>query len=106
MPQTIPCDSDDGNPALFLITNMETGDTLNPCVLHAADTFRALADAFAAIPDQEPAPEPTVGAAPGEEGEAAPNPPRPKSGQDGHEAAPKALTSQASPFPDATPIDS
>lgn len=106
MAASIACDSDDGNPALFLITNLETGDTLSPCALHAGDTFRALADAFAPIPDQEPALEPTAGGTAAQEGEAAPVPPRPKSGQDGHEAAPKALTSEASPFPDATPVDS
>lgn len=106
MPQVIYCDSDDGQPAAFLITNMENGDVLSPCLQHAGSVFWTLAQALGAIPDQEPPAGPTAGPDGPGEAEAATATARPKRRRAGRQAASQALDSEASPFPDAAPVDS
>ncbi len=106
MAQPIYCDSGDGEPAAFLVTNLETGDCLQPCLAHAGSVFWSLAQAFAAVPDQEPAgSQESDGSGPGE-GEAAPSTPRPKRRRARRQAASEALASEASPFEDPTPVES
>jgi hypothetical protein len=99
------CDSDDGQPAAFLVTNLDNGDTLSPCLAHAGDVFASLAQAFLGAPDQEPAPGADVNGAGAGEAGAATAPPGRKRRQGGRPAASQALDSAASPFPNPTPVE-
>ncbi len=106
MARTQLCDEDDGRPSAFLITNLETGEVVGPCLEHAGSIFWTLAQALGAVPAQEPAVQATPGAEGAGEAEAAPDAAGQKRGRTGRQAASQALTSEASPFPDLAPDDS
>ncbi len=100
------CDAEDGLPAAFLVTNLENGETVSPCLQHAGAIFLELAQALGAASTQEPAVQATAGAEGAREAEAAPDAAGRKRGRTGRQAASQALTSEASPFPDLAPDDS
>lgn len=53
---SIACQADDGNAALFIVTNLGDGDSINVCPAHAGAAFYELAKAFGAVPDAVPVP--------------------------------------------------
>lgn len=99
------CDGECGGTATLLITRLENGEVVALCsdefmgyVLAMADQFRRAQQEEAAAADQ------ADGEAPEGAG-AVPNPPGPKRRRAGHHRTSAALDSEASPFPDATPVD-
>lgn len=89
--------------ATFLITNLDDGDTVKLCGPHLPMWGAAIVQAAGgtvAWPGPEAAENGAV--APGE-GEAAPDPPRPKRGRPRRENGEAALSSESSPFPDPAP---
>lgn len=105
MARTIYCDSEDGQPAVMLVTNLETGEVAAICASCVAGWAKALLDALGE-PGAEPVPEPAEdGQAGAGEGGAAPDPPRPKRRRPGAQEPPPEISAPSSPFPDVTPID-
>lgn len=88
--------------AQFLLTNLEDGDTVTLCGPHLPGWCIALLEAagYTVLAPGAEAP-----AAAPEEAGAATAPPGPKRRRRGQENGEAALSSEASPFPDAAPID-
>lgn len=87
----------------MLLTNLDNGDTQALCAQCAGPFFRTLAEALAPAAPEGPALGDVAGAVTAQEGEAAPDPPRPKRRRTGRQTASAALTSEASPFQEVTP---
>lgn len=97
------CDTEDGELAIMLISNLGNGDTIALCATCFPGWCVAAAEAFNAAAAQEAArleePQPTAA----EEGEATPSTPSPKSRRTGDQATPKDLKAESSPFAEVAP---
>lgn len=99
------CDADDGELALFLVTNCQNGDTLAACPGHFIVWAQTMLQAMAPDPQDGGRAEATGGAqAPEEVGEG-PSPPRRKRGQSRRQADSGEAPDTVSPFPDIPPDD-
>lgn len=99
------CDSEEGEAAQFLCTNLETGDTASLCAQHLPGWCQALLEGLGASVTWPGSESPENGAAAAGEGVAAQQPPRPKRGQRRRQGGEAELQAPSSPFPDATPVD-
>jgi hypothetical protein len=105
VPKPIYCDEGDGQPAAVIVQNLDTGDIAYICAEHWPAWILTLAEALVPGPAEVPAAEVVAAAEAAPEGEAAPHTANAKRGRQGRQRAPQALDSEASPFPDAAPVD-
>lgn len=103
MAAPIYCDSCSEVLGVLIITNIENGETFAVCGGCLPAWCVAMLQELAPGELQGPATQATDGALTVQEGEAAPNPPRPKRRRSGRQAGPEALTSPESPFQEITP---
>jgi hypothetical protein len=105
MGRTVYCDEGDGNPAMVMVSNLETGEVVAICAQHWGAWIRTLADALPAGPAEMAPGEAEAAHTAAQGAEAVPATASPKRRRQGRETASGALDSEASPFPDATPVD-
>ena len=103
MAQTIYCSSEDGQPAALLVTNLETGETVGICPACLVPWCLTICQEAAPDQLQEAATQLVAGAEASKEGEAAPDPPRPKRRRSAAQSGPAALSAPESPLQDVTP---
>ena len=105
MAQPLKCDSGDDQPAALVVTDPTSGQVNAWCGTCVLVWMRATLEAVGMRVLDGPAAEPTAAAEAAGEGEAAPDPPRPKRGRTRRQAGPEDLSAAQSPFSDATPVD-
>lgn len=105
MARPLPCDNQDQNEASFLITNLRTGEVVSLCDACYAGFVTAMAEALAPGPLEGAPGELEAAAEAAGEGEAGRNPARPKRRRQRPQKGSQALASEASPFPDAAPVN-
>lgn len=106
MARTVHCDQDDGEQALFLVSNLDDGSALAMCRNCFASWVVALADSIGTHSPNGAAEAALVDAEAPQEVEAAPKPPRPKRGRRAPQSFEEAVSAPESPFRDPPSDDS